>query len=1115
MRRSWLIMALGLLLVLGATRLARADSAPHIPLVAPPDGGATPTSCPLTWQVVASPNAGASGDYLFGAAAAGSSDVWAVGYFYENSFNIQTRVEHWDGSAWTIVPSPNPGAGFSSLAGVAAVSGNDVWAVGNYMNSNGPQTLIEHWDGSAWSVIPSPNPGTVANRLRGVAALSSNDVWAVGSYSFDNTPLTLVEHWDGSAWSVVPSPNVGTDNNDFYAVTARSANDVWAVGDERPAGGTYSTLVEHWNGSTWSIVPSPNAGASSTHLSSVAAVSANDAWAVGNSGSFGANRTVIEHWDGNAWSIVASPNPTGNDSLTAVAAVNATDVWAVGRQGSVNQTLVERWDGSAWSVVPSPNIGTHDNTLNSVVPVSATDVWAVGYYYNASNTLYQTLAEHAGDSCPGTTPTTAPISTPAPPPSATQTPGPPTRTPTPTLTSPPANTPTPTPTGSPPPCAPAWTLVTSPSPGSHDNYLNGVAAISAGDVWAVGDYSVNGSQYFRTLIEHWDGATWSIVPSPNASTFDNLLNGVTAISTTDVWAAGYYMTGGIARTLVEHWDGSAWTVMPSPNMGNSTNILYGVAAVSSGDVWVVGAYGTPNIAHTLFEHWNGSAWSVVPSPIVGTGNNLLAALTTVSPTDVWAAGYYATSGPDQTLIEHWNGSTWTIVSSPNVGTGDNELNGLASVGANDVWVAGYYISSSNVAQTLLEHWDGSAWSVMPSPNVPTGTSVFNAIAALGANDIWAVGLNGNSGTHTLMAHWDGSVWTIVSSPDPSGGSPYQEAVAVVNASDVWTVGATLNNNLLYQTLVVHYRSVCSPATPTAAVPPSSTPTAPPSSTPTAPSVPSQTPIAPSVTPLPSNTPPASSATPTAPPTVTLAPRTATPAGPSATPAPSHTPVHSPTATATSCAVNFADVHTTDYFAVPVGYLACRGVISGYADGTFRPYNNTTRAQMVKIVVLGFGLATVTPPVPGAYTFADVPQSHPFYSVIETAIAHQVVSGYACGGPGEPCDEHYHAYFRPYANVTRGQLAKIVVNAADWAPANPAEQTFADVQPGSAFYGYVEAAVCRGIISGYACGGSGEPCGTPARPYFRQYNSAVRGQIAKIVYLGLTGPQTCSPAAGQP
>ena len=105
----------------------------------------------------------------------------------------------------------------------------------------------------------------------------------------------------------------------------------------------------------------------------------------------------------------------------------------------------------------------------------------------------------------------------------------------------------------------------------------------------------------------------------------------------------------------------------------------------------------------------------------------------------------------------------------------------------------------------------------------------------------------------------------------------------------------------------------------------------------------------------------------------------------------------PTATATpACDITFSDVQPSDYFYTPVLYLACNGVISGYSDGTFRPYNSTTRSQMVKIVVLGFNIPISTPP-PGEYTFTDVPVGAPFFDVIETSYANNIVSGYDCGG----------------------------------------------------------------------------------------------------------------------
>ena len=204
----------------------------------------------------------------------------------------------------------------------------------------------------------------------------------------------------------------------------------------------------------------------------------------------------------------------------------------------------------------------------------------------------------------------------------------------------------------------------------------------------------------------------------------------------------------------------------------------------------------------------------------------------------------------------------------------------------------------------------------------------------------------------------------------------------------------------------------------------------------------------------------------------------------------------PGPTATPCPLAFSDVQPADYFYIPVQYLTCRGIISGYSDGTFRPANTASRAQLVKIVVGAFGVPANTPP-PADRTFRDVPADHPFYAAIEAAAHAGIVSGYACGTrPDEPCPG---LYFRPYANVTRGQLTKIVAIAGRWTLTNPPAPTFHDVPAESPFYPYIEAAACRGVISGYADG------------TFRPGANATRGQTAKIVYNALTAAASCVPA----
>ena len=230
----------------------------------------------------------------------------------------------------------------------------------------------------------------------GVAAVSASDVWAVGTHGSSSGNRALTERWNGSSWSIVKSLNAGSYENELSGVAVVAANDVWAVGAYRDSEATFQTLIEHWNGSSWSIVPSPSPSSSGNYLSGVTAVSASNIWAVGYQGT-----TLIEHWNGSNWSVVPSPSPGGNDNnfLISVATVFSNSVWAVGvyQDGSGNyQTLIEHWNGSSWSVVPSPNPGISYSALAGVVRVPTThQVWAAGNYRNSSG-VDQTLTEFHG-----------------------------------------------------------------------------------------------------------------------------------------------------------------------------------------------------------------------------------------------------------------------------------------------------------------------------------------------------------------------------------------------------------------------------------------------------------------------------------------------------------------------------------------------------------------------------------------------------------------------------------------------------------------------------------------------------------------------------------------------
>ena len=357
------------------------------PFITPTPGPTSPVDG--TWRIVSSPNVGTGtyGNQLNGVAVVSANDVWAVGFSPHPSgtplYIRQTLIERWNGNSWSVVASPNPtGDTDVVLNGVAAVSANDIWAVGHAGDASSiPQTLTLHWDGSRWSIIPSPSPGTYnGNILYAVDGVAANDVWAVGWYQSGPTGQeggALTMHWDGKAWTVIPNPS----RWQLYGVTAISSNDVWAVGEQS---------VLHWNGTNWSVVSfPPPPGDSYQIFKGISATSASDIWAVGYSqwAYFYGYRyaPITYHWDGTSWNLI--PNAGGLDELlSSVTAIAPNDAWAVGDNGQT-----QHWNGSDWSRVAGPIAGL-GGRFNGVAAASARDVWAVGYYVDGNyNDGFQNL----------------------------------------------------------------------------------------------------------------------------------------------------------------------------------------------------------------------------------------------------------------------------------------------------------------------------------------------------------------------------------------------------------------------------------------------------------------------------------------------------------------------------------------------------------------------------------------------------------------------------------------------------------------------------------------------------------------------------------------------------
>ncbi len=335
--------------------------------------------------------------------------------------------------------------------------------------------------GPAWRPVAAASASRTYNELHALAALSADDVWAAGIYGGEEYALTLVEHWDGTEWTESPSPSVADFSNHLYGMAAITPDDIWIVG------------ASHQGTDLW--------------------------------------RTLALHWDGTVWTIVPTPSRLKISSLNAVGALGADDVWAVGEELAGNRTtgtqaLVMHWDGTVWRTVET-GIVEQNATLSVVAAIAPDDVWVGGSYSDASGTVLKPLLAHWDGV--------------------------------------------------------KWSSVEANSDGA----VWGMSALSKNDIWAVGAFGP------QTLSLHWDGVDWKRVatPNPGDGSGNNGLNAVAAVSQGEVWAVGSYSEGGKDRSLAAKWDGDEWRQVQAPSLGDYSDVLSAVVAVpgSGGELWAAGA----------------------------------------------------------------------------------------------------------------------------------------------------------------------------------------------------------------------------------------------------------------------------------------------------------------------------------------------------------------------------------------------------------------------------------------------------------------------------------------------------------------------------------------------
>ena len=342
-----------------------------------------------------------------------------------------------------------------------------------------------------------------------------------------------------------------------------------------------------------------------------------------------------------------------------------------------------------------------------------------------------------------------------------------------------------------------------PVTGPDSNSLSALAAISARNIWAIGESYDKDTLVTNQLIEHWDGSSWRIVADPAGSHFRPLA--ITTLSARDIWVGGERRYDESA--VAEHWNGKQWTVFDTPAAGQ----LDGLSAASSSDIWAVGGLFDRDDTldfTSLIEHWNGHAWSESRQTI---SNTVLTGVAAVSSNDVWAVGRYGEpAAHGRELIEHWSGMGWRIAKTPSQPI-PGDLNAISSGRHGDLWAVGRDINSYGGSQPVAQRESAGRWIPTTPAAVYHPNGFLAAVSTDSPTDVWAVGGHRTAtGDRAVVDHFDGKNWTQTMLPLPTGlqveqanipwgeqvfeGTDFYDvslnAVAAISPDDVWVAGFT-------------------------------------------------------------------------------------------------------------------------------------------------------------------------------------------------------------------------------------------------------------------------------------------------------------------------------------
>ena len=660
------------------------------------------------WTIATSANATLTGGNIESVSCSAATACTAVGTDLNTSGINVTLAERWNGTNWQRQATPNPAGDTTSsvaptLLGISCPTATFCVAVGNYQSGFNQAGMAETWNGQQWTLQAFPAPvDSDGWQLFGVSCASARFCEAVGGYSDEDTGVndTFAASWDGTSWSqqttVNPDPN-DFDFEQFNTVSCSSPTFcvAWAGGN---AGNSGVTMAEQWNGSSWQLQTVPSTDAT---VNAVSCTSANFCDAVGLGAAY--------IWDGSAWTAQTLPDAAGSGNLQGVACTSRKFCEAVGEYND-NPNVVPvaiRWNGSAWAsqTAPNPAKSTFAHT-NAISCASAASCESGGYFQ------VQVTANDPKAFAEGWNGT-------------------------------------------------AWQLQDAVAPrGATGNALSGVSCVSASFCEAVGTHYDSAANQ-DILAETWNGQKWTIqstpdLPNPSGSSaFSNGLDQVSCVSAQFCEAVG----AGSAGPFTLMWNGTSWTVQTLPGV---SDVDPQEVSCASADFCMM-ADGFAQV-----DTWDGTSWSAAPAP---AGFTFIGSVSCLSPAFCEAVG----GGDEDSLAAVWNGTSWTDQTL--AGTVSTSMNAVSCTTATSCQAVGETPGSNGYEGTAAESWNGSAWTLQSttSPSTTLGSDL-TAVSCTSATSCIGVGsyTSSNVGStygqlQTVVEAWDGTAWSLESSPNPSAG----------------------------------------------------------------------------------------------------------------------------------------------------------------------------------------------------------------------------------------------------------------------------------------------------------------------------------------------------------